>query len=58
MAFENPIPTLDGAGGARLISNVVDVEVTAIHVGMEVQVVWDDVADAGVAVPRFRPAGL
>jgi hypothetical protein len=24
--------------------------------GMAVQVVWDDVSDQGVAVPRFRPA--
>jgi uncharacterized OB-fold protein len=47
---------LEGAGGARLISNVVDVEVADLHVGMAVQVVWDDVSDQGVAVPRFRPA--
>ena len=48
--------TLEGAGGARLISNVVDVEVADLRVGMAVQVVWDDVADQGVAVPRFMPA--
>ena len=45
--------TLDGAGGVRLISNVVDVELADIRVGMAVQVVWDDVPGQGVAVPRF-----
>lgn len=49
------IITLDGAGGVRLISNVVDVEVADIAVGMPVTVVWDDAADGSVAVPRFRP---
>lgn len=47
--------TLDGADGVRLISNVVDVEVQAIAVGMRVQVVWDDAPSQGVAVPRFAP---
>jgi uncharacterized OB-fold protein len=47
--------TLEGAGGARLISNVVDVDVAGIRVGMPVQVVWDDVPGQGVAVPRFVP---
>ena len=46
---------LEGAGGARLISNVVDVEVADMRIGMAVQVVWDDVPDIGVAVPRFVP---
>ncbi len=45
--------TLDGAGGARLISNVVDLEVAAIRIGMRVQVVWDDLPDGSVSVPRF-----
>ena len=44
---------LDGAPGVRLISNVVDVDVADIHVGMAVAVVWDDHAN-GVAVPRFK----
>jgi uncharacterized OB-fold protein len=50
------VVTLEGAGGTRLISNVVDVEVADIRVGMAVQVVWDDVPGDGVAVPRFVPA--
>ena len=45
--------SLAGADGARLISNVVDVELSAISVGMPVQVVWDDVPDQQVAIPRF-----
>lgn len=44
---------LEGAGEARLISNVVDVDVAAIQVGMPVRVVWDDAPELGVAVPRF-----
>jgi uncharacterized OB-fold protein len=46
--------TLDGGGGVRLISNVVDVELTDLAVGMKVMVVWDDVSE-GLAVPRFAP---
>jgi uncharacterized OB-fold protein len=44
----------DGGGGVRLISNVVDVELADLAIGMPVQVVWDDLRE-GVAVPRFRP---
>lgn len=46
---------LEGAGGVRLISNVVDVEVAELRVGMAVQVIWDDQGN-GVALPRFAPA--
>ena len=46
--------TLEGGGGVRLISNVVDVELAELAIGMPVQVVWDDLRE-GVAVPRFRP---
>ena len=46
---------LEGAPGARLISNVVDVQVHKVHVGMAVSLVWDDHA-SGVALPRFVPA--
>jgi uncharacterized OB-fold protein len=42
---------LEGAPGCRLVSNVVDVPVNRIVVGMPVQVVWDQVN--GVTVPRF-----
>jgi len=46
--------TLEGGGGVRLISNVVDVALTELAIGMPVRVVWDDQRE-GVAVPRFRP---
>ena len=46
---------LDGAPGVRLISNIVDVDVASIRVGMAVTVVWDDHLANGVAVPRFVP---
>ena len=47
--------SLEGAGGARLVSNVVEVRLDALRVGMPVQVVWDDVPQLGVALPRFAP---
>ena len=46
--------TLEGGGGVRLISNVVDVELADLAIGMKVMVVWDDLGE-GVAVPRFTP---
>ena len=44
---------LDGAPGARLVTNLVDVDTDEVSIGMPVQVAWDDVA-AGVTLPRFR----
>jgi hypothetical protein len=46
---------LEGGGGARLLSNLVDAEPHTVRVGMPVRVVWDDIAPE-LAVPRFRPA--
>ena len=43
---------LPDAGGVRLISNIVDAQVTDIAVGAPVELVWDD-RDDGVSVPRF-----
>jgi len=48
---------LDGAGGARMVSNVVDVDPAAVSVGLRVQVVWEDMGPE-LALPRFRPAPL
>ena len=45
---------LDEAPDVRFISNLVDVAPDAVHVGMRVEVVWDDMAP-GLSVPRFRP---
>ncbi len=57
-AFKPLIPyavaVIELAEGPRLISNVVDVPVEEIHVGMEVRLTF---IDAGTAtLPVFRPA--
>ena len=46
--------SLDDAGGARMVSNLVDADPTEAAVGMAVEVVWEDMGPE-VAVPRFRP---
>jgi uncharacterized OB-fold protein len=46
---------LDGAGGARIVSNLVDIEPEEVTVGMAVEVAWEDMGPE-LAVPRFRPA--
>jgi uncharacterized OB-fold protein len=43
----------DDAPGVRLISNLVGVALDALRIGMEVDVVWDEV-EAGSVLPRFR----
>ena len=40
--------------GVKMMSNVVDVDVNDVHVGMEVEVVFDDVTDE-VTLPKFKP---
>jgi uncharacterized OB-fold protein len=47
---------LDGAQGARIVSNLVDVEPEEVIVGMPVEVAWEDMGPE-LAVPRFRVAG-
>ncbi|MFQ3359457.1 MAG: putative OB-fold protein [Porticoccaceae bacterium] len=47
--------TLSDAPTIRLISNIVDVPISAISVGAEVRVVWNHLPD-GVVVPRFTLA--
>ena len=46
---------LDEAGGARIVSNLVDVDAPDVEIGMRVQVVWEDMGPE-LAVPRFVPA--
>lgn len=41
--------------GVKMMSNVIDVDVKDVHVGMEVEVVFDDVTDE-VTLPKFKPA--
>jgi uncharacterized OB-fold protein len=45
---------LEDAGGLRMISNLVGVELDAVAIGMPVELVWEDMS-ADLAIPRFRP---
>jgi len=45
---------LDGAGGARLVTDVVDVAPEDVTIGMRVAVAWEDMGPE-LALPRFRP---
>jgi uncharacterized OB-fold protein len=47
--------TLEGAGGVRMISNIVDLDPSELEVGMPVQVAWEDMSD-DLAIPRFKRA--
>jgi uncharacterized OB-fold protein len=44
---------LDNGDGARLISNVVEIDPNDVRIGLKVEVVWDRVGEA--TIPRFRP---
>jgi hypothetical protein len=44
---------LDGAEGARIVSNLIDIEPCDVSIGMHVEVVWEDMGPQ-LAVPRFR----
>jgi uncharacterized OB-fold protein len=50
--------SLEGAGDARLITNIVGCQPEEVEIEAAVQVVWDDLTDA-TTVPRFilAPAG-
>jgi len=50
------IVDLPDAPGARLISNVVDVDPDEVYIGMELRVDFSPIAD-GWKLPIFRPAG-
>lgn len=45
---------LDDAGGVRLISNLLNTNFEDIHIGMGVELVWDQISDV-MSLPRFRP---
>ena len=47
---------LEGAGGVRIISNLVDVKPDELEIGLPVELVWEDMS-ADLAIPRFRPRG-
>jgi len=48
------VVALDGAGGVRMISNLVDLDPDEVEIGMPVELVWEDMSGE-LAVPRFRP---
>jgi len=45
---------LEDSGGVRILSNIVDVDVAELEVGMPVELVWEDMSPE-LAIPRFRP---
>jgi uncharacterized OB-fold protein len=45
---------LEGAGGVRMISNLVEASPDEVAVGMPVELAWEDMS-AELAIPRFRP---
>jgi len=60
IAAGQPLPTviaviaLEGAGGVRMISNLVGANPDEIRIGMPVELVWEDMSEE-LAIPRFRP---
>lgn len=44
---------LEGGGGVRLTTNLVDADPATVRVGMAVEVAWEDMGP-GLALPRFR----
>jgi uncharacterized OB-fold protein len=47
---------LDGAPGARLVSNLLDIDPDDVRIGMRVKVAWDDIHER-TTIPRFVPLG-
>jgi len=60
-AFQDRVPyvaaLVELEGGARLPTNLIDVDPDPanLHIGMPVEVVFDDIS-ADIALPKFRPA--
>jgi uncharacterized OB-fold protein len=54
LPFVIAVVALEGAGGVRMISNLVEVEPGGVAVGLPVELVWEDMS-AELAIPRFRP---
>ena len=44
----------DGLPNVRLISNITDIEASAVRIGMKLQCWWDDLGE-NQYLPRFRP---
>lgn len=52
LPYVTAVIALDEAGDTRLISNVVDIPVDQVRVGLKVRVIWDD-DWGGMTIPRF-----
>jgi uncharacterized OB-fold protein len=55
LPFVAAVVELPETGGVRLVANIVECEPEAVHIGMAVDLVWNDVRE-GVSIPCFRPA--
>lgn len=53
LPFVIAVIELDGTGGLRMMSNLVDIDPAEVTVGLRVEVIWEDMAP-GLAIPRFR----
>lgn len=51
--FVIAVITLEGAGGVRMISNIVELAPEEVEIGMPVEVAWEDMSD-DLSLPRFR----
>jgi len=56
-----PVAIVELAEGPRMMAGLVDVAPEEVHIGMEVEVVFeregaDETGAGGIAVPKFRPA--
>jgi len=53
--FVVAVVELEGTGGTRMTSNLVDADLAALAAGLAVEVVFEDMA-GGLTLPRFTPA--
>jgi len=49
------VVALDDAGGIRIISNLVGIDLDHLTIGLPVELVWEDMS-AELSIPRFRPS--
>jgi uncharacterized OB-fold protein len=55
LPFVIAVIALEGAGGVRMISNLVDAAPEELAIGLPVELVWEDMS-AELSIPRFRPS--
>jgi uncharacterized OB-fold protein len=57
LPFVIAVVALEDAGGVRIISNLVDIHLDHLTIGLPVELVWEDMS-AELSIPRFRPSRL